>query len=324
MNPQDKVLTIAAEYAGNRLDQFLCKIYPEFTRSYFNRLIKSGYILVEKNTVKSGYIVKQGDQLEISFIDGKPDLSPKNIPLDIIYEDADVLVINKQAGLIVHPGKGSGSDTLVNALIYHQKELSSVSNDYRPGIVHRLDKNTSGLLLVAKNDKAHQKLQQQFLERSITRKYYALLWGSFKEEEGFVDAAIGRSRRDPTKMTVNSRGKSAKTYFKVLKNYVYMSLVAAKLETGRTHQIRVHMNHIHHPVVGDADYNGRESKLNTLPANIKKRGIHLLNMLPHQFLHAKIIEFVHPVSEKEISIETDLPENLQTILDKLPKWFMLP
>jgi 23S rRNA pseudouridine1911/1915/1917 synthase len=185
-----------------------------------------------------------------------------------------------------------------------------------------LDKDTSGLLLVAKNDDVHLKLQQQFLNKTIKRQYYALVWGTFKQNEGIVSAGISRSRNDPTKMAVSSRGKNAITHYHVLRDYIYMTLLKVQLESGRTHQIRVHMNYIHHPVVGDPTYNGRESQLNNLPINLKKRGIYLLKMLTRQFLHAKMLEFIHPTSLKSMKIEIDLPEELGNILDKIPRWFL--
>jgi 23S rRNA pseudouridine1911/1915/1917 synthase len=193
----------------------------------------------------------------------------------------------------------------------------------RPGIVHRLDKNTSGLLVVAKHDMTHQKLQKQFTTRTIKRGYWALVWGVMSEKEGRIETGIGRSRRDPTKMTVSSAGRLSVTHYILLRDFYYCSLLSLRLETGRTHQIRVHMKHIHHPVVGDPEYDGRERQLSRLPVNLKKRGMRLLELLPSQFLHAKTLEFIHPVRNELMRFETPLPTGLQSVLDKLPQILLL-
>ncbi len=318
---QVKYVTVPHDAADMRLDQFLTGRFPEKTRSYFTKLIKNGNVLVDKHSVKTGYLLRGAEKITVNFEESKPDLSPADIPLDIVYEDQHLLVINKPSGLVVHPGKGTSADTLVNALVHHGNALSGFGSNERPGIVHRLDKNTSGLLVVAKHDRAHAALQKQFADKIISRLYWALVWGDFEQPEGIVSTHIARSRRDPTKMTVAAKGKEAVTVYTVLERFRYVTLVQLELKTGRTHQIRVHMNYLHHPVVGDPDYNGRESRLKQLPVNLKKRGMHLLEMIPHQFLHAKILNFRHPESGKMLHFEVPLPTGLEQVLLKLPHLF---
>lgn len=281
-------------------------------------------VLVDGSVVKPGHELREGEHVRVEFVKEHADLTPADdILLDIIYEDDVLIVINKPAGLTVHPGKGSAGDTLVNALIHHTRSLSARDSSERPGIVHRLDKNTSGLLVVAKDDRTHQRLQKQFTNKTIRREYRALVWGRMTGQEGRIETRLSRSRREPTKMAVSREGRIAITDFRVLQDFHYVSLLSLSLATGRTHQIRVHMNHIHHPVVGDPDYNGRDSQLKQLPVNLRKRGMRLLEMVPSQFLHAKILEFIHPVHKETMRFEAPLPDNLQEALDKIPHLFML-
>ncbi len=309
--------------AGKRIDQFLGERYSDFSRSYFNKLCKQKYVLVNSSFVKSGYILRETDQIAVTFHRDEMTLEPADIPLDIVYEDAHILVVNKAAGIAVHPGKGTENDTLVNALLFHTKNLSEFGQSDRPGIVHRLDKFTSGLLVVAKTDQSMRHLRSQFDERTIHRTYWSLVWGRFEEESGTVDTFIDRSRRDPTKFAAARTGKHAVTHWKVLQNFMYLSLLELKLDTGRTHQIRVHMNFLHHPVLGDGDYNGRDSQLKGLPPNLQKRGKHILKILPRQALHAKKLSFIHPSSGEEVSFETELPVDFQNVLEKLPQLLLL-
>ncbi len=280
-------------------------------------------MLVNGIASKSGHILHDADQLEITFFVEKCNLQPIDLPLNIVFEDDDIIVINKAAGMAVHPGKGSKGDTLVNALLNYTKILSRIGDAERPGIVHRLDKFTSGLLVIAKNDKAHRCLRNQFDEKTIHRIYNALVWGSFKEKSGTIQTNINRSRSDPTKYAVAKTGREAITHYKVLRDFIYASLLEVKLETGRTHQIRVHMQHLHHPIIGDDVYNGRDSQLKQLPYNLQKRGKHLLNLLPRQALHAKTLTFLHPSSGEQAAFESELPEEMQTALDKIPQIFLL-
>jgi 23S rRNA pseudouridine1911/1915/1917 synthase len=319
--PPVKRLKVPDDKIDTRLDHFLSTEFPDKSRSYFSRLIKKEHVLINNIAVKGGHLLKKNDLIEIQFEDSRPNLAPADIPLDIVFEDNHLLVINKPAGLIVHPGKGTEGDTLVNALVNYSDNLSGAGASDRPGIVHRLDKNTSGLILVAKTDKCLRLLQDQFAKKSIKRHYRALVWGNLDNMQGVISTHIGRSRRDPTKMTVVKQGREAITHYTVLHKYHYFTLVELKLETGRTHQIRVHMNYIHHPVVGDPDYSGRETQLRRLPVNLRKRGMHLLSLLPYQFLHAEVIEFIHPEREEKLRFDAPLPDTLEHALEKLPNLF---
>lgn len=318
-----KHITTDAQAVGQRLDQYLIHCFPEFSRSYFNKLCKQKFILVDAQPVKSGFKLKEGQQIELTFHQQTSNLEPADLPLEIIYEDEAVLVLNKVAGMAVHPGKGSAGDTLVNALLYYTSKLSDLGQSERPGIVHRLDKYTSGLLVVARTDQAQRHLRAQFDQRTISRIYWSLVWGKFDQEQGTVDTFIDRSRRDPTKFAVARTGKQAITHWKRLNNFEYATLLELKLDTGRTHQIRVHMNHLHHPIMGDADYNGRDSQIKGLPPNLQKRGKHILKILTHQALHAKKLSFIHPLSQKVVQFETELPQEMQEILDKIGDLFLL-
>lgn len=316
-------IKVDSSSAGKRFDQFLSESYPDRSRSYFNKLIKKELALINGAKAKSGYILREDDEICITFQEEKCDLSPIDIPLDIVYEDNDIIVINKAAGIAVHPGKGTEGDTLVNALLHHTSNLALAGESDRPGIVHRLDKYTSGLLVTAKNDMSHRRLREQFDLKTIHRIYWALVWGSFNEPSGTVHTFINRSKKDPTKMAVSKKGKEAVTHYEVLKDFEYITLLQLKLETGRTHQIRVHMNYIHHQILADPDYNGRESQLKRLPANLQKRGHHLLKLLSHQALHAKKLSFLHPKTNEIMEFESPLPEDMALALEKLPQLFLL-
>lgn len=321
--PDSIKIIVDEKDSGNRIDLFLADYFPEQTRSYFTRHIKAENILVNKAKVKPGYILQDDDEIELKIIEQPTNLLPTKMDLDIVFEDDDILVINKPAGLTVHPGKGTEGDTLVNGLLYYTQNLALKNSSDRPGIVHRLDKYTSGLLVVAKNDRAHAGLRKQFDTKTISRTYWSLVWGLPKEEQGTIHTCIDRSRKDPTKMAVTKKGREAITHWQVLKEYTYFSLLKLNLETGRTHQIRLHMNWMGNPVVGDYDYNGRESQLARLPDNLRKRGMHLLNLVSHQFLHAKELSFIHPVKNEKVTFTSNLPDNLQSALDKLPDLFLL-
>jgi 23S rRNA pseudouridine1911/1915/1917 synthase len=320
---QTEVFKISRDFDHKRLDLYLIEKFSDKTRSFFSKLIKSGNIRINGHTVKSGYIIQKGDEVEITLPDESLNLAPSNIPIKIVYEDDHIMVINKEAGMVVHPGKGTEEDTLVNALLYHSRNLSNTNSEERPGIVHRLDKNTSGLLVVAKTNQAHLHLQNQFDTGTIHRTYWALVWGYKDTEHETIETCINRSKKDPTKMSVAKTGRNAITHIKTLQTFEYISLLEVKLDTGRTHQIRVHLSFIHHPVVGDPEYNGRESQLKRLPHNLRKRGAHLLKILNRQALHAKKLTFIHPHSNKQVEFESDLPSDFAETLDKLPSLFLL-
>ena len=285
-----------------RIDKVLTTLEPEITRSQLKNLINDGHVTVNGQAVKPKYKVQAGDK--ISLVKPEPqslELTPENIPLDIVYEDDDVIVVNKPQGMVVHPAPGHPDHTLVNALLYHSP-LSTINGTFRPGIVHRIDKDTSGLLMVAKNDLAHQSLAEQLRNKTNKREYLALVYGQIKEDEGTIDAPLGRNPQDRKKQAVVKGGRHAVTHFKVIKRYDNFTLVKCILETGRTHQIRVHMKYIGHPLVGDPLYGPRKV--------IGKNG---------QFLHAALLGFKHPRTGKEMIFEAPLPENFQKMLDKLDK-----
>lgn len=285
-----------------RIDKVLTTLEPEITRSQLKNLINDGHVTVNGQPVKPKYKVQSGDK--ISLVKPEPqslELTPENIPLDIVYEDDDVIVVNKPQGMVVHPAPGHPDHTLVNALLYHSP-LSTINGTFRPGIVHRIDKDTSGLLMVAKNDLAHQSLAEQLRNKTNQREYLALVYGQIKEDEGTIDAPLGRNPQDRKKQAVVKGGRHAVTHFKVMKRYDNFTLVKCILETGRTHQIRVHMKYIGHPLVGDPLYGPRKV--------IGKNG---------QFLHAALLGFKHPRTGEEMVFKAPLPENFQKMLDKLDK-----
>ena len=285
-----------------RIDKVLTSLEPEITRSQLKNLINDGHVTVNGQAVKPKYKVQAGDK--ISLVKPEPqslELTPENIPLDIVYEDDDMIVVNKPQGMVVHPAPGHPDHTLVNALLYHSP-LSTINGTFRPGIVHRIDKDTSGLLMVAKNDLAHQSLAEQLRNKTNKREYLALVYGQIKEDEGTIDAPLDRNPQDRKKQAVVKGGRHAVTHFKVIKRYDNFTLVKCILETGRTHQIRVHMKYIGHPLVGDPLYGPRKV--------IGKNG---------QFLHAALLGFKHPRTGKEMIFEAPLPENFQKMLDKLDK-----
>ena len=285
-----------------RIDKVLTTLEPEITRSQLKNLINDGHVTVNGQAVKPKYKVQAGDK--ISLVKPEPqslELTPENIPLDIVYEDDDVIVVNKPQGMVVHPAPGHPDHTLVNALLYHSP-LSTINGTFRPGIVHRIDKDTSGLLMVAKNDLAHQSLAEQLRNKTNKREYLALVYGQIKEDEGTIDAPLGRNPQDRKKQAVVKGGRHAVTHFKVIKRYDNFTLIKCILETGRTHQIRVHMKYIGHPLVGDPLYGPRKV--------IGKNG---------QFLHAALLGFKHPRTGEEMVFKAPLPENFQKMLDKLDK-----
>ena len=292
---------VLADKTG-RLDKVVTNIFTDYTRSQLKKMIDDGNIKVNGDVKKANYKVNLGD--EITF--DKPEvkklsLEPENIPLDIVYEDDDVIVVNKPQGMVVHPSPGHFEHTLVNALLYHSP-LSTINGTYRPGIVHRIDKDTSGLLMVAKNDMAHQSLAKQIKDKTNTCVFVVFVFGNIKEDSGTIDAPLGRSKVDRKKQAVVKDGRNAVTHFEVLKRYGDYTLVKCVLETGRTHQIRVHMKYIGHPLVGDQLYCPRK----TLGKSC-------------QFLHAEKLGFVHPRTNEYLEFTAPLPENFKKLLESLDK-----
>ncbi|MFZ5966303.1 MAG: RluA family pseudouridine synthase [Bacillota bacterium] len=289
---------------GTRIDLYLSEQLENLSRSYIQKLIEQNQVRVNgvlEQTKK--YKVQEGDEIEVEIPEPTIlQIEPENIPLDIVYEDEDVVVINKPQGMVVHPAPGNYHGTLVNALMYHCKSLSTINGVIRPGIVHRIDKDTSGLLMIAKNDNAHRSLAQQLKEHTIHRLYVALVHGNIKEEKGTIHAPIGRHPVDRLRMAVTEKNsKDAITHFTVLKRYIEYTLIEAKLETGRTHQIRVHMSYIHHPLVGDPVYGPKKERFK----------------LNGQFLHAKALGFIHPRTGKYIEFHSDMPDELHKLINIL-------
>lgn len=302
--PDAYIYTVDAERAGERIDKAICSFNPDFTRSAVQKMIEKGCVSVACAAVSKNYKVRQGDKITL-IVPQNTELEVKaeNIPLDIRFEDNDLLVVNKPKGMVVHPAAGNYEGTLVNALLYHCKDsLSGINGVIRPGIVHRIDKDTSGLLIVAKNDFAHIALSEQIKAHSFTREYQAVVYGGFKAEDGTVDAPIGRHSVDRKKMTVTEKNsKYAVTYYHILKRYKGFTHLGVRLETGRTHQIRVHMAYIGHPVAGDPVYGPKK----------------VITSLNGQCLHAGTIGFKHPRSGKYIEIESELPPYFTDFLRSL-------
>jgi len=288
---------------NERLDAYLAKELNEVSRSYVQKLIKENLVYVNDKNMKSSYLVKEGDFINVKLPKPKKlEIIPENIPIDIVYEDEDIVIINKSQDMVVHPAPGNYNGTLVNALLFHIKNLSSINGIIRPGIVHRLDKDTSGLLIIAKNDRVHRILSENLKERNIKRVYMALIHGVLSIDEGTINAPIGRHGNDRKKMTVTSKNsKEAITHYRVLERYNKYTLIEVKLETGRTHQIRVHMSHINHPVVDDPVYSKAKNEFH----------------LNKQMLHAYKLGFYHPTTGEYMEFKTDLPKYFRNILDIL-------
>lgn len=305
-----------------RIDKFLTNRMEGSSRNRIQVAADSGSILVNGVAVKSSYKVKPLDEISIvlPYPRREVEIIAEDIPLDIPYEDDDILIVNKNAGLVVHPGHGNYSGTLVNALTYHLRDLPLFqSGDMRAGLVHRIDKNTSGLLVIAKNERAHIKLAKQFFDHSIERRYMALVWGNFEEDEGTITGNIGRSVRDRLKMCVfpdGSDGKHAVTHYKVLKRYGYVTLIECKLETGRTHQIRVHMEYMGHPLFNDERYGGDRILKGTTFTKYKQFIENCFTIMPRHALHARSLGFVHPATGENVYFESELPADISAVLTK--------
>lgn len=304
-----------------RIDKFLMDRIPNTSRNKIQVAATSGNILVNKIAVKSNYKVKPFDEISIvlPYPPREIELIPEKIPLNILYEDDELLVINKQAGLVVHPGYGNYTGTLVNGLIYHFNNLPEGSMNNRPGLVHRLDKNTSGIMVVAKTEQAMTHLANQFFERTTERRYHAIVWGDFEEDEGTIVGNVARSLKNRKVMDVfpeGNIGKHAVTHYKVLKRFGYVTLIECKLETGRTHQIRVHMQHIGHSLFNDNEYGGDKILKGTSFTKYKQFIANCFDILPRQALHAKTLGFTHPKNGKLLQFNSDLPEDMVTVLEK--------
>ena len=293
------------EGAGSRIDRYLSEQVAEMSRAHLQKLLKDGGVTVNDRPVKSSYKVAEGDKIQLDIPEAvEPEIVPEEMDLDILYEDKDIILINKPKGMVVHPAPGHYSGTLVNGLMYHfGSSLSGINGEFRPGIVHRIDMDTTGVLVVCKNDNAHRALSEQLHEHSITRKYYAIVYGNISSDEGTVDAPIGRSPKDRKKMAINNRnGRRAVTHYRVLERfggrYTY---IECQLETGRTHQIRVHMASIGHPILGDEVYGPKKCPFK----------------LQGQTLHAGVLGFIHPSTGEYVEFKAELPEYFKAVLEKL-------
>ena len=298
---------VSDEYEGLRIDKLLSELSPSFSRTYIKKLIDDKKVFCNGKNVKASFCISENDYIKMEIPPAEiPEILPQDIPLDIIYEDEDVLVVNKPKDMVVHPAAGHYKDTLVNAVMYHcHDNLSGINGVMRPGIVHRIDKDTTGSVIICKNDNAHQKIAKQLKEHSINRVYHAICYGVIKEDEGTIETLIGRSTNDRKKMAVvTSGGKEAVTHFRVLKRFEEdnMTYIECRLETGRTHQIRVHMAHIGHPLLGDEVYAGNRK------SRFKLKG---------QCLHAKTLGFIHPTTKEYIETDAPLPEYFSHLLNVL-------
>ncbi len=318
MQNETTVYHIEKEQHGTRLDRFLMRATEDMSRTHLQRLIRDGNVTVNGKVAKQpSYALRDGDAVRLTFPPPRPldTIAPENTVLDILHEDSHLIVLNKAAGMLVHPANDVYTGTLVNALLAHCTDLSGIGGVERPGIVHRLDKDTSGILVVAKTDVVHRELSAQFEKHSITRQYLAIVCGIPAETTGTIDARIARSRRDRRRMTtVENHGRHAVTHYEVLEAYPKFALVQLTLETGRLHQIRVHLQHIGHPVAGDAIYGGEQRAINDADTGALKQA---LAQLKRQALHARLLGFVHPTTGENLTFSAPMPKDMQQVLDAL-------
>ncbi len=305
-----------------RIDKFLMDRLPNVTRNKVQSGIKDGFVKVNDQAVKPNYKVHPGDTISVALPEPPRDeeVVPENIPLDIVVEDEHILIVNKPAGMVVHPAYQNWSGTLVNALAYHFQNLPEMKgNDGRPGLVHRIDKDTSGLLVIAKTEVAMNSLAKQFFDHSIERTYHALVWGSPEEEKGTINVNVGRSLKD-RRITMafpeGDFGKNAITHYEVINDLRYVSLLKCNLETGRTHQIRAHMKYLGHPLFNDAMYGGDQILKGTIFTKYKQFVHNCFKIMPRQALHAKTLGFIHPITKKKVFVESELPEDFQNVIQK--------
>ncbi len=309
-----------------RIDKYITVFVENATRTKVQKSINRGNVLVNGNFVKSNYILKPYDEIDIELpVPDKQEIAPEDIPLDIVFEDEYLLVVNKPAGMVTHPAYKNYSGTLVNAVMFFslkkKDSLSSLNGFERAGIVHRLDKDTSGLLVIAKDETTHSKLSDLFMRHDIEREYNAIVWGHFRNKEGIIESRLARDRKDRKKVAVlrddEEGGKNAVTMYEVLEEFEFLSLLRLRLKTGRTHQIRVHLSSKGHPVFGDETYGGRVPHSVNLTNNIKSQIKNLLEMMPRQALHARVLGFVHPRTREKLHFESALPEDMQNVLKTL-------
>jgi len=315
-SPRILKISTPQKASGKRIDLFLSQKDFGLSRAFIQKLISDQNILVDGKPIKPSYKIKGGEKIQIEVPPlKKPSLEPEDIPLDMVYEDSDLLVVNKKAGMVVHPAAGNYSHTLVNALLFHCKDLSGINGVLRPGIVHRLDKNTSGLLVVAKNDLAHLSLTEQIKNRTLLREYIAIIWGHMPAEKGTIEAPIGRATKDRKKMAVSRlKGRESLTQYRVLERFDLCDLLSIRLKTGRTHQIRVHLSYLNHPVLGDPEYGGRQRRIKGIYDRERPFAQKLLSLIERQALHAKKLGFVHPRTKACQEFDSELPEDIESVL----------
>ena len=317
------VLKITEGQKKIRIDSYLAN-HIEFTsRSKIQKLIKANLVTVNGKFIKSNYIIETNDEIIVTIpVTPRPEnVEAENIPLDIVYEDEYLLVVNKPAGMVVHPSLGNYSGTLVHALLYHtQNNLSNINGDVRAGIIHRIDKDTSGLLVVAKNENVHSEIAKQFAAHTTEREYWALCWGKFKNSTGEIIGNIARNKKDRKLFAVSKdEGKHAHTFYEVIEEFDFLSLIKLNLKTGRTHQIRVHLDYINHNIFGDPVYGGRRINYGFEYPKIKARVNNLLKLIDRQALHAKTLGFIHPVTKKKMTFDSPLPNDFNNVLMELKK-----
>ena len=311
---------LIVEKFGIRLDKFLADNLDEFSRSKLQKYIKDGSVMVNGEIKPVNYRLNIDDKIQIDISDEIPDnayVDPQNIPIDIIFEDDEIIVINKLAGMTVHPGTGNKDGTLANAVSFHCTQLSDINGPIRPGIVHRLDKETSGVIVVAKTNYAHMKLAEQFANRLVKKVYYGITWGTWKIKDGVINQPIARKRTDPTSFIVNIAGKEAQTNYQVIRASQYFNFVNYFPKTGRTHQIRVHSAFIGNPILGDTKYGGGSSRIKGYIPEISKKLESLFKIVQRHMLHAQKISFIHPRNKTEVNFEADLPDDIQIVINKI-------
>tara|TARA_B100000700_G_scaffold331779_1_gene468518 strand:+ start:12706 stop:13662 length:957 start_codon:yes stop_codon:yes gene_type:complete len=312
-----KTLSLCVELSKIRIDKYLADEIEILSRSKIKYLILSKDILVDGRQVKPSFILEGGEIIEISIPDIEPiELEPQLIPLDILYEDKDIILLNKPAGLVVHPGAGNPNGTLVNGLIYHFTNVS-FSNSSRPGIVHRLDKDTSGIMVIAKNDSSHSNLSKQFSLRTVKKTYIALVWGILMKPKGIIDYPIIRHSKDRTLFSIGKKGRSSETSYRLIEQFEHIALVELSPRTGRTHQLRVHLSSIGHPIFSDDNYGGGENKTKEFLPHIAKKYLKLSQSLSRQALHAMTLEFDHPVTGKRQVSLAPMPNDIGNVINSL-------
>jgi 23S rRNA pseudouridine1911/1915/1917 synthase len=311
---------IPAGKRKERIDLFLSTAIENATRNRIQKLIVAELVTVNQKYIKSSHLIQPGDIIDVTIpISPRPEINePEEIPLNIIYEDEYLLIVNKEAGMVAHPAYANYTGTLVNALLHHVKRLSNLNEPGRPGIVHRIDKNTSGLLVVAKDEWTHAQLAAQFSKHTIEREYWTIVWGKMKELQGEIDTFITRSKQDRKKFTTSiSEGKHAVSMYQLIEEYEFASLLRMNLKTGRTHQLRVHLSSIGHPIFGDPSYGGREINYGASLPKMKSRIQNLLLIMPRQALHAKTLGFIHPHTKERVRFDSDLPNDMKVLIDHL-------